>query len=315
MNQFFLNLPPKIEKKTITYNSNIILFGSCFVENIGRKFDYFKFQNTVNPFGIIFHPEAINNLLERIVSQKQFTEKDLFFHNDQWHCFEVHSKWSNVDKAQLLNNLNSTLKEIFLKIKNASHFIITYGTAWGYQKNDFIVANCHKIPQKEFKKTLSSINTIEITIKNTFDKIYFLNPKLTIIATVSPVRHIKDGIIENNRSKAHLLSALHNVVGNSENTNYYPSYELIVDCLRDYRFYKKDLVHPNQTAIDYVWEHFKNTWIHKPETNATIKLIQEIQQGLSHKPFNPDGEAHKKFVLSLEKKKQIAIKKHPFLEF
>ena len=315
MNPFFLSIPSKPQNPSITYQSNIIMVGSCFVENVQKKLSYYKLPNTCNSFGIIFHPEAIDTLIKRVASQLFFTEKDLFFHNEQWHCFEVHSKFSNPDKVQLLKNLNTILTETYLKLKTASHFIITYGTAWGYKKENAIVANCHKVPQKELTKSLSSVDAIEATFKNTFNTLKKINPSITIITTVSPVRHIKDGIIENNLSKAHLITALHKTIKNTPNTHYYPAYELVIDCLRDYRFYKDDLVHPNQTAVDYVWEHFTQTWIYGNDTTALMKSIREIQQGIAHKPFNPESKAHQNFINALKKKQEELIKKLPFLEF
>lgn len=315
MNPFFLSIPAKAQNPSISHYSATVMIGSCFVENIKDKLSYCKLPNTCNPFGIIFHPEAIYTLINRIATQHLFTEKDVFFYNEQWHCFEVHSKYSNASKETLLQNLNTALTETYLQLKTASHFIITYGTAWGYQKETTIVANCHKVPQKEFKKSLSNLDALETAINSTFQKIKTINPNITIIATISPVRHIKDGIIQNNQSKSHLITALHKVIENTKNAHYYPAYELVVDCLRDYRFYKNDLVHPNQTAIDFVWEHFLQTWIHDHETNSIIKTITEIQQGYAHKPFNPKGDAHQKFIHVLAQKKERLIKKHPFLEF
>ncbi len=315
MNQFFTLLPHKKQDASIRYTSTLFLIGSCFVENIGEKLAYHKFPTLINPFGIIFHPEAISPLLLRIVHQNYFTESDLFYHNEQWHCFEVHSQLSHTNKKECLNQLNSFLKDTHNFLKNTSHILITYGSAWGYEQQEQVVANCHKVPQKEFNKKLTSVTAIQHTINITIEAIKKINPKASIIFTVSPVRHIKDGIIENNQSKAHLLTAVHQVIQKTTNTFYYPAYELVMDCLRDYRFYKPDLIHPNETAINFIWEHFQQTWLHESETQKTLKQVAEIQRGLHHKPFNKNSEAHKKFMASLSDKIERLTDQYSFINF
>ena len=170
-----------------------------------------------------------------------------------------------------------------------------------YQSNETkeIVANCHKIPQREFSKKLLSVTEIEKSIKNIKDTIYNFNSDVHIIFTVSPVRHLKDGMIENTLSKSHLIAAIHNSL--DTNTSYFPAYEIMMDDLRDYRFYKEDMLHPNQLAVDYIWENFKKTWIAN-ETEKLQETIDNIQKSLAHKPFNPSSEQHKKFRNKLEKR-------------
>jgi hypothetical protein len=182
----------------IDYNSKIVSLGSCFAVNMAEKLDYFKFQNTCNPFGILFHPLAIEKLMDFAVSQKQFTDEDVFFHNERWHSFDLHSDWSNSNKEELIANLNVVIQETHQQISEATHIIITYGTSWVYRnlETKAIVANCHKVPQKQFVKEILSVETIENSIKNTIDFIQEVNPKANIIFTVSPVRHLKDGFVE-----------------------------------------------------------------------------------------------------------------------
>ena len=317
MTPLFLTLPPKKSEAAISYSSQVFLMGSCFVENIGQKLSYHKFQTTINPFGIVFHPVALENLLRRIVEQRLFTEADIFYHNEQWHCFEVHSKLSHSNKALFLETLNNQLKVSFNQLKQATKVLLTFGTAWGYvyKENQLLAANCHKVPQQQFEKQLSCISALENCFTSCFDLIHQLNPKAEIITTISPVRHIKDGIVENNRSKANLLAALHSSIENTNLINYYPAYELVIDCLRDYRFFKPDLVHPNDLAIEYIWEHFMNSYLHESDTQNTLKQVGEIQRGLAHKPFNPKSEAHAKFVVSLTKKIEKLKQEFSFMEF
>src|SRR6478609_5246442 len=169
--QFRTKIPIPISSNPINYNSKIVSLGSCFAENMGDKFQYFKFQSTINPFGIIFNPVSINKIIDRVVNDDLFTEEDIFFHNERWHCFEVHSDLSHSNAAELLENLNQILKETKKQLFEATHVIITYGTSWVYRniEKDEIVANCHKVPQKQFSKELLTVATIQESITNTID--------------------------------------------------------------------------------------------------------------------------------------------------
>lgn len=301
---FTTTIPISKSSNPIDYDSRIISLGSCFAQNIGEKFSYFKFQNTVNPFGIIFNPVSIENLISRVVNNQKFTENDIFFHNDLWHCFEVHSELSHSDKTIFLDRLNQILSDFHLQIFKSTHFQITYGTSWVYRNksSNSVVANCHKLPQSQFEKEILSVATIEESIQNTIDLIQKVNPNCQFIFTVSPVRHIKDGFVENQRSKAHLISALHNFVTLSlSKCNYFPSYEIMMDELRDYRFYAEDMLHPSQMAIDYIWKRFSENYISE-ENFATMEEVCSIQKGLAHRPFNPNTASHQKFLNTLNNK-------------
>ena len=311
----------------IDYDSRIISLGSCFAQNIGEKFSYFKFQNTVNPFGIIFNPVSIENLISRAVNNQKFTENDIFFHNDLWHCYEVHSELSHSDKTIFLDRLNQILSDFHLQIFKSTHFQITYGTSWVYRNksSNSIVANCHKVPQSQFEKEILSVATIEKSIQNTIDLIQKVNPNCYFIFTVSPVRHIKDGFIENQRSKAHLITAIQQILNSSAQfilasdpkssfLNYFPSYEIMMDELRDYRFYAEDMLHPSQTAIDYIWKRFSENYISE-ENFATMEEVSSIQKGLAHRPFNPNTASHQKFLNTLKNKIVKLQEKFPHFKF
>lgn len=303
-----MNLQTKItlKKETrnpISYNSKIFLFGSCFSENIGSKIEYFKFENTINPFGILFHPIAIEMLITNIVNEKIYTEKDIFFHNERWHCYEAHSELSNPSKEDLLLKLNAAISTANTQLKEVSHVIITLGTSWAYRliETDTVVANCHKVPQKKFLKELLLIDEITNSLEAIITLIKSVNNNIEIIFTVSPVRHLKDGFVENMRSKSHLLSAIHQVVAPRDHIHYFPSYEIMMDDLRDYRFYSSDMIHPNETAINYIWEAFKTVWIHEKSTDL-MSEIDTIQKGLSHRPFNKNSKQHLLFLENLQLK-------------
>lgn len=305
----------KQSKNLIDYTSKILLLGSCFSENIGQKFAYYQFQTSQNPFGILFHPKAIENLLLNAANKKVYTEKDLFFNNERWHCFEAHSVKSTPDKNQLVNNLNTAILSTNKNIKEATHIVITLGTSWVYnfRESNTIVANCHKIPQKKFDKKLLSIHQITTSLQNSITQIRTLNTSAKIIFTVSPVRHLKDGFIENTQSKAHLITAIH-LLQAIENVLYFPSYEIMMDELRDYRFYAEDMIHPNATAIHYIWEKFLETWVSE-NSKGIMKEVALVQKGLLHKPFNKNAEEHQQFLEKLELKKENLRKQFPFFNF
>jgi hypothetical protein len=295
----------------------MVSLGSCFAENISLKFDYYKFQNDCNPFGIIFNPISIEKLVTRIVKKNYFTEQDIFFHNEQWHCFELHSQLSNPDKILFLASINELIDSTRRKVVQASHIIITYGTAWVYrsQHSQEIVANCHKVPQKQFDKELLPVAFIQESIANTIKMIHSINPLASFIFTISPVRHIKDGFVQNQLSKSHLFSALHNVLETEDtNVSYFPSYEIMMDELRDYRFYNDDMLHPNQVAIDYIWERFVDTTI-APHAKETMVAVASIQKSLQHRSFNPQSESHLKFEAKLQAAITKMVAQYSFMKF
>lgn len=315
--QFRTQIPIQKSNSQIDYHSKILSVGSCFAENMAAKFDFFKFQNETNPFGIIFNPVSIEKILERVCKQELFGEKDVFFYNERWHSFEVHSDLSNPDREELLESLNKAIKETHKRIKEATHIIITYGTSWIYRslESNEIVANCHKVPQKQFSKELLSIEIIEKSIQNTIKLIQDLNSEINFIFTVSPVRHIKDGFIENQLSKSHLFAGLHsNLRSGISHLEYFPSYEIMMDELRDYRFYTEDMLHPNQIAIDYIWKLFSENYISE-NSISTMKEVDEIQKSLRHRSFNPESEQHQKFLFKLNQKINLLGEKLPHIKF
>lgn len=306
----------KQKHNLINYQSKLLLFGSCFSENIGNKLNYYKFQSKQNPFGILFHPKAIENLITKALNKEKYTDKDVFFHNERWHSFEAHSSLSTINKDELLNNLNLFTQQTFKQLKDATHIIITLGTAWVYREitSDNLVANCHKLPQKKFLKELLSVDEVSESLQAINSLVKSVNKNTSVIYTLSPVRHLKDGFTENQRSKAHLLSAIHEVIEPRNAIYYFPSYEIVMDELRDYRFYNEDMIHPNKTAIKYIWEKFKEVWITEDSYN-TMQQIETIQRGLNHKPFNPESEAHQLFLKKLQQKKETLLQAFPFMNF
>ena len=311
MTNFRTQIPIKKERNLIDYTSKILMIGSCFSENIGEKINYFKFNSRVNPFGIFFHPKAIEDFIGNVANERIYTEEAIFSLNEQWHSFEAHSSLSSENKDQLLGKLNAGIRATFSNIYEASHIIFTLGTSWVYRhiESDSIVANCHKVPQKKFLKELMTVEEIVESLEKTLCLIKEINADINIIFTVSPVRHLKDGYTENSRSKAHLITAVQQIIEPRKHIHYFPSYEIMMDDLRDYRFYKSDMLHPNETAISYIWEQFKNTWISE-KAFETMLQVDAIQKGLNHKPFNANSEQHQLFLTQLQEKKEELFAKY-----
>ncbi len=276
----------------IDYDSGIYAIGSCFVENMAEKFHYFKLKNLSNPFGVLFHPKAIEKILAKSLRKETFTQNDVFFHNELWHSFDVHSRFSSTDQTKLLGELNQALIQSQQALHKATHIIITLGTAWVYRNvsSQNLVANCHKVSQQEFVKELLPIDEIAKSLGNVIS--LFSTKK--IIFTISPVRHTKDGFFENNLSKSHLFAGLNQVL-TDPNVSYFPSYEIVMDELRDYRFFESDMIHPNAIAIDYIWQRFSEHYLSE-EALIISKEIDAIQKALRHKPFNPETQQHQKFI-------------------
>lgn len=314
--QFRTQIPVSKSSHPIGYHSKVVSLGSCFAVNISEKFQYFKFQTTTNPFGIIFNPISIEKMIRRVAGKRFFTGDDVFFHNDRWHCFEVHSELSSSDKESFIVKLNQLLEQAYIQITEATHIIITYGTSWVYREKAYsqVVANCHKVPQKQFDKELLSVAANQDAIRNTAEAIRQLNPNANLTFTVSPVRHIKDGFVENQISKANLISGLHTAISDLPSADYFPSYEIMMDELRDYRFYAEDMLHPNQTAVDYIWKLFAEAYI-TAESFPTMTAIDNIQKSLRHKPFNADGAEHVKFLSQLQDKIKKIEAEFPHIRF
>jgi lysophospholipase L1-like esterase len=300
----------------IDYNSKVILLGSCFSDNIGQKLSYHKFQSVLNPFGILFHPKAIESVIKNAITKKEYTEEDVFFFNERWQSFTTHSKLSASSKEEALNQLNQASALINTALKSSTHIIITLGTSWVYRflASGKIVANCHKVPQHKFKKELLPITEINKSLSSIISLVRKVNPNINFIFTISPVRHLRDGFIENQQSKSHLISALHQIIKNQKNIFYFPSYEIMMDELRDYRFYKEDMIHPNQIAINYIWEKFYENWL-SDEAIDLKKQVIKIQRGLEHKPFNTDSNEYREFLSSLQKKIKALKKKYSHITF
>ncbi len=315
-NAFRTIFPKFISKFSIAHQEKIFLIGSCFTENIFEKLANNKFQCFKNPYGIIYHPLAIAKTLKEVITQKNYTENDLYKNNDLWHSWNHHSSFSNAEKSETLQYINSKIKQAHQHLKNSKHLIITFGTAWAYQlkENQALVANCHKYSAATFDKKLLSIEEIKTEFIELLKQLKKFNPNLNIIFTISPVRHIRDGFRENQWSKSVLQLSVQQLQAENSNLGYFPSFELVMDDLRDYRFFKDDMVHPNAVAIDYIFEYFSKIYFDQ-NTIELNKTIYQLNSASLHRPFQPRSDAHQKFVKKTLESIQVLNKKHSYLDF
>jgi len=282
------------------YSKSMMLFGSCFSENIGQKLIDLKFNVDMNPFGILYNPESIANSLRILLEKRVFTENDLFQDQGLWNSFNHHSRFSDVDQQAALERINSRISSSHEFLKKADFLVITFGTAWVYElrKTGQIVSNCHKIPATEFKQFRLEVSHITNVYKELLEQIRKFNPELKVIFTVSPIRHWKDGAIENQLSKATLLLAIDQLIKGfaDESCAYFPSYEIMMDELRDYRFYAEDMLHISPVAVDYIFERFSKVIITK-ESMEVSKKVMKLRKAFGHRPVNPNTDEFKEFVL------------------
>lgn len=307
----------KASPKPIDYDSTVLSLGSCFAEHISQKLDYFKFRVSSNPFGILFHPEAILNVVKKAAKKELFTSDNVIQYNEKWQSFFSHSRLSRNSSAELLAVLNSAKTELKEASEVASHVIITFGTSFIYRlkSSGQGVANCHKRPQDLFEKELTPIEDLKKILSQLIFHLEHLNPDVKLVFTISPVRHIKDGIVENQRSKSHLISALHSVLEETESSHhYFPSYELMMDELRDYRFYNRDLIHPSPMAVDLIWEKFKQNFVSE-SVFTDLDKVDKLQKSLAHRHTDDKGEAFDKLKAYQYKLSKELIEKYPFMSF
>jgi hypothetical protein len=275
----------------IGYHSELLSVGSCFSDNIGRKLAERKFSILQNPQGVIFNPVALANLFE------PFTSDEIFIKNQQAYSWMNHSNIMEMDENLMMDRIQHVKENTTKYLSKASHVFVTFGSAWGYKHCELnrVIANCHKMPQSDFSKELSSVSEIV----STWTDIIAKHPNINWIFTVSPVRHWKDGVRENNVSKGVLHQSIHQLL-ELPNVNYFSAYELVMDELRDYRFFKKDMLHPNDLAVDYVWERFCDTYF-SDKTQQVISEVEKLNRMISHKVMNVDSDESKLFLEELEK--------------
>jgi hypothetical protein len=309
---FILPFPLKKLPQQVNIQQALLLVGSCFAEEIGAKLSERKFNSVVNPHGILYNPLSICGAVSDYVENKKYSQADIFLHDELWRSFKHHGKFADVNAEACLVNINHNISEAHQQLKNAKWLVLTFGSAFAYTHNDKVVANCHKLPAAQFKKVLLSKEQIVAEWQKQIAALKAFNPQLQIMFTVSPVRYVRDGVIENNRSKGILLDAVHGLVEQNTNCFYYPAYEIVIDELRDYRFFKEDLVHPNYLAINYVWQKFVDAAC-DDETKNFIADYEPIMRSLQHRDLQQETSASIKFKKALEDKQSALKKKYPFI--
>ena len=304
-----------VSPEKIGYGTPFLMLGSCFAENIGVKFRQLKFDVILNPFGMVYHPAPAAFQLERIISAKPYTVSELQQHNELWHSFDHHGSFSNPDISTCLEQINIELRQAHEQLKRSERFFVTFGTAWAYRlkTNGRIVANCHKFPASDFERIRFEVDEIHAVWTETIARLRQFNPKINIVFTVSPIRHLRDGAHENQLSKSTLLLAVDRLNRDVENTGYFPAYEIVLDELRDYRFYADDMTHPNAVAINYIWQRFCESYLTE-DALQTMKAVQDIVTATEHRPIHHTSECRKFADAYLEK---IALLKQqtPSLDF
>ncbi len=303
-------------KKKIEYDSKVMFLGSCFATNIGEKFKSVRLNANVNPYGVIYNPISVANTLESIINKREFSEDDLNFKGEHWHSFYHHSTFSDRDKGKCLQKINETNLKAYNYLKSCEYIFITFGTAWVYQwiQNDQIVSNCHKYPSKEFNRFILNVEEIVSVYKKIFAELLVFNPNIKIVFTVSPVRHWKDGAHGNQISKSTLLLAIESMVDQFESCNYFPAYELVLDDLRDYRFYDPDMIHPNSVAIEYIWRKLKRC-IFSGKTLEYIKEMYKLVKAIGHRPYDSASESYQSFLKNQIEKIGYLENKYPSVDF
>ncbi len=298
MNDFRTILPPVRAPFSIAYADRLLLVGSCFTENMGKRLQEHKFQALTNPFGIVYNPVSMaRSLDDLLLDQCPFVESDLFENAGLWHSWEHHGHFSRPDRKETLTAISDAWQIFSAHLKATNRLLLTFGTSdvFTLRSTRQVVANNHKMPGAQFEQRRLSVSETTETVQAVLEKIKKRNPDLQVVLTVSPVRHLRSGLLENQRSKAVLLLACEEISRALPYAHYFPAYELLMDDLRDYRFYDTDMLHPSTVAEEYVWEFFKKTFFTE-ETNQLLARVEKIRAAAQHRPFHPNTQQHQAFV-------------------
>jgi len=310
--QLPISLPPL--PVPIRYGEKVLLTGSCFTEHIGNALGEWKFDVLQNPNGILFDPASVASSLVSYIRPEEYTESDLFYLNEVWQSWQHHGIFSNMDRAAAVAGINASQRRAHAFLKQADWLIITLGSAFSYRLADtgVAVANCHRAPAQGFRKHLMAIEEIHAAFDSCLYQLFNFNPRLKVLFTISPVRHIRDGVVDNNRSKARLIEAVHHLVNKFDRIWYFPAYELVIDVLRDYRFYDVDMVHPNYPATQFVLEKFIQQCL-DADARELLEEVKKIVIARKHKPFHPATQAHQRFLAEQYSRTVALAERYPFL--
>lgn len=321
--QFQLDIQIKKPEELIRYGQKIMLMGSCFTEHIGKALQELKFEVMQNPHGILFDPASVCHSLLSYAEGKKYTENDLFYLNEVWATWHHHSRFSHLQRKECLEQINLSQEKAHDFLRQADWLIITLGSSFSYRLTDqadkaslstgSAVANCHRAPGQWFQKHMMEIAETMASLDQLIHRLRAFNPNLKLIFTISPVRHIRDGVVENNRSKARLLESVHQLVNKFDRSWYFPAYELVIDVLRDYRFYDIDMVHPNYPATQFVMEKFMEAMVDEP-SKWLSQEIRKIVIARNHKAFQSATKAHQQFLQQHLQLAQDLQAKHPVVD-
>ena len=302
-------------EKKIGYGDKILLLGSCFADNIGAKFEEHYFQTTINPFGTLYNPASIAKAVLNMGYGP--SGMGLVEHNGLWHSMMHHGSYSGVDKEEVIARCEESRIQMQETLQQASMVIVTFGTAWVYEYEGEVVANCHKLPANRFVRRRLTVDEIV----DMWQPIIASMPDKHWIFTVSPIRHVKDGLHENQVSKAILLQAVDRLISMSLSYNlstetlhcsYFPSYEIMLDELRDYRFYAEDMVHPSQVAVDYIWQRFVETYM-TTDTQQEMRILHQLWRDRHHRFLHPDSPEAEQFAEHIKTRLQQLQPRYPWL--
>ena len=316
MDEFMTHVAIPEPNSKITYRHNLFFIGSCFSDTIGAKMKELLFPVCHNPFGVIYNPLSVANNLSLLLKKESFTEKDLSFYNELWFSYSHYTRFSHPDKEKCLENINSVFQEARQFLSKADFIFITLGTSWVYHLKETgqVVANCHKQPASLFNHSFIPSEQSYESLKQSIESIKKINPDARFIFTVSPIRHWKDGAINNQRSKAALLLAIAKLQEWDNDVYYFPAYEIFMDELRDYRFYASDMLHPSESAQHYIWEKFIMNFLSEEDLQL-LRNVQKIVSSVKHKPFFPNTKTYSNFRQDIIKKIKNLSDKYKFIDF
>ncbi len=300
----------------MTHADGILLFGSCFAEHIGARLERYKFRCDTNPYGILYNPMSIATALHEIMNGRIYRMEDLNCHKGVWYSMAHHGAFSSTDAETCLQRINSRIAQAKEELHTARWLILTFGTARIYtsKETNTVAGNCHKLPDRLFHRSLLEVEDIVETYKTLITRLRHLNPDLQVLFTVSPVRHAKDGMHGNQVSKSVLHLSIHKLCAALPHLYYFPAYEIVLDELRDYRFYTEDMLHPSVQAVDYVWQCFSDCGF-SDSTRRTIQTCEEIEKAIAHRPFHPDTDEYRDFLHKTLLKIAALKEKMPYLDF
>ena len=312
---FRTSIPTKPLSFTLSHADRVLVLGSCFAESIGHQLIDGGFNAMVNPFGVLYNPASVGMALERLRTKQLFLEHELVEQEGWYHSFSHHGSFSGTDLNKTLDSINKSFNQAVGFLAEATCLILTFGTAWVYTlpSTDQIVANCHKFPESFFERRRLSVDEIVLYYEDLLEDFHQINPNLKVLFTVSPIRHWKDGAHENTISKSTLHLSIEALCEAYDQVDYYPSYELLMDELRDYRFYADDMLHPSPLAQQYIWEHFSESLFSK-STREIVHQVRQIRKAMLHKPFHPDSDDYFRFAKKNIAAIELLLLKSPILD-